>query len=308
MKPAIKKHNSITDALTGLSLPAEKLLNALYHTWEIEDYEHKKMTVPISDLKALIGYNSNDDELFLKYIDELTFSQRWRNFEHKGRGVKYHSGPFMSYTLWKDTQNHIDFYIDPIVVSAIKQKAGYTPLELQIVEKFNTKTGYKLFQLWRRYYTLPNNEAPLPLPEEAEKMEKGVINKTFDEMNAYLGTNYAHSSQLARTMQRGLDEIEKIAKEKILLTIDKRTKIFSFKWIRPVEPKVYVEGVEITSELLPRFIVQLDTKAAGEENAKEIKKAAIELAKYHGLQLDSENIKTINKQLREYRAKNSLFR
>jgi len=30
----IKKHNSLTDALTDLNLTAEKLLNALYHTWE----------------------------------------------------------------------------------------------------------------------------------------------------------------------------------------------------------------------------------------------------------------------------------
>lgn len=307
MKQAIKKHNSITDALTALSLPAEKLLNALYHTWESEGYEDTIMTLPIADLKALIGYNSNNDDALLEYLKELTFSHLWRNFEHKGRGVKYHAGPFMSFTVWKDTQNHIDFKIDSIVVSAIKEKAGYTPLELQIVEKFNTKTGYKLYQLWRRYYTLPNNEAPLPILPEDGKMEKGVINKTFAEMNAYLGTNYVHASQLARTMQRGLDEIEKITKEKIVLAIDKRSKTFSFKWIRPVEAKVYVEGVEITNEILPRFLQQLDNRAAGEEGIKEIKKAAIELARYHGLGLDSENIKMIHKQLKEYRAKNSLF-
>lgn len=311
MKHTIKKHNSITDALTNYSLTAEKLLNAVYHTFSAFDEvdQEKPFEVAITDLKALIGIKSDgNNELVYEALGELQIPQRFRNFEYRGRGIKYFSGPLLTdLTIWKDTRNYASLTINPKVLEALKQKAGYTPLELQIVEKFNTKTGYKLYQLWRRYYSLPNNETPLPIPEESEKMEKGVINKTFDEMNAYLGTEYIHASQLARTMQRGLDEIERIAKEKIVLTFDKRSKTFSFKWVRPVEAKVYVEGVEITNEILPRFLQQLDSKAAGEDGAKEIKKAAIELARYHGLRLDSENMKMINKQLKEYRAKNSLF-
>ena len=32
----IKKHNTLTDGRTTYSLTAEKLLNAVYHTWERE--------------------------------------------------------------------------------------------------------------------------------------------------------------------------------------------------------------------------------------------------------------------------------
>lgn len=307
MKIAIKKHNSITDGLTNFSLPAEKLLNALYHTWEEEDYEHKKMTIPIADLKALIGYDSNNDEALFAYLDELTFSQRWRNFEHKGRGVKYHSGPFMSYTMWKDTQNHIDFYIDPIVVSAIKEKAGYTPLELQIVEKFRTKTGYKLYQLWRRYYTLPNHEAPLPLPEDSAYAEKGVFKKGIDELNTYLGMNYSHASQLARTVQRGLDEIEKISGEKILLTVDKRTKDFQFKWIRKADLKIYHDGVyELSPDQLNKMVIAIDTSLIDNDKS-DVKSELLRLAKYHGFRVDSDTLQRVKSKLKEYRNNSSLF-
>jgi hypothetical protein len=192
------------------------------------------------------------------------------------------------------------------VIEALKIRAGYTPLELQIVEKFRTKTGYKLYQMWRRYYSLPNHEAPLPLPEEAEPVEKGVIKKGMDELNAYLGMKYEHTSQLARTIQRGLDEIEKISNEKILLTVDKRAKEFKFVWLRPVEVKVYVDGSEFSMSFLPRFIVALDSQLI-DNDMKDIKKEAIKLAKYHGVRLDSESLKLIKTKLKEYRKRNSLL-
>lgn len=218
----IKKHNSLTDALTDLNLTAEKLLNALYHTWEREEYEDKTMTIPVADLKVIVGYDSKDDELFYESLDQLTKSQRWRNFEYKGRGVKYHGGAFMSYTLYKDNRNYIDFNINPIVVSALKQKAGYTPLELKVVEKFRTIGGYKLFQLFKRYEFLPNST----------DSKVGSITFTLQEMNNVLGTKYEHLSQLERVVQRGLNEIKKIADIEISVMGKKKEKEFSFSWGR----------------------------------------------------------------------------
>ena len=182
----IKKHNSLTDALTDLNLTSEKLLNALYLTWEREGYEDKTMTIPIADLKNIVGYNSNNDDYLYESLDQLTKSQRWRNFEYKGRGVKYHGGAFMSYTLYKDNYNYIDFNINPIVVSALKQKAGYTPLELKIVEKFITIGGYKLYQLFKRYEFLPNHT----------DSRTGEITFSVDELNNVLGTKYTYLSDI----------------------------------------------------------------------------------------------------------------
>ena len=218
----IKKHNSLTDALTDLNLTSEKLLNALYLTWEREEYEDKTMTIPIADLKTIVGYDSKDDELFYESLDQLTKSQRWRNFEYKGRGVKYHGGAFMSYTLYKDNRNYIDFNINPIVVSALKQKAGYTPLELKVVEKFRTIGGYKLFQLFKRYEFLPNST----------DSKIGSITFTLEEMNNVLGTKYAYLSDIEKVIKRGLNEIKKVADIEISVMGKKKEKEFAFAWGR----------------------------------------------------------------------------
>lgn len=218
----IKKHNSLTDALTNLNLTSEKLLNALYNTWEIEGYEDKKMTIPIADLKTIVGYDSKDDELFYESLDQLTKSQRWRNFEYKGRGVKYHGGAFMSYTLYRDNRNYIDFYINPIVVSALKQKAGYTPLELEIVGKFRTIGGYKLFQLFKRYEFLPNKT----------DSKVGSITFTLEEMNSVLNTKYAYLSDIEKVIKRGLNEIKRISDIEIAIFSKKKEKEMVFSWDR----------------------------------------------------------------------------
>jgi hypothetical protein len=309
-KNILKKHNAICDAITDYSLTAEKLLNAVYHTFEglNEELKEKPFEVAIADLKSLIGIRSDgNNDLVFDALKELQIPQSFRNFEYKGREIKYFSGPLLTdLTIWKDNQNFASLTINPKVIEALKIRAGYTPLELQIVEKFRTKTGYKLYQMWRRYYSLPNHEAPLPLPEEAEPVEKGVIKKGMDELNAYLGMKYEHASQLARTIQRGLDEIEKISNEKILLTVDKRAKEFKFVWLRPVEVKVYVDGSEFSMSFMPRFIVALDSQVINND-MKEIKKEAIKLAQYHSLRLDSESLKIIKAKLKEYRKRNSLL-
>ena len=239
----IKKHNSLTDALTDLNLTAEKLLNALYHTWEREEYEDKTMTIPIADLKTIVGYDSKDDELFYESLDQLTKSQRWRNFEYKGRGVKYHGGAFMSYTLYKDNRNYIDFNINPIVVSALKQKAGYTPLELKVVEKFRTIGGYKLFQLFKRYEFLPNKD----------DSRIGTITFTLEEMNNVLGTKYEHLSQLERVIQRGLNEIKKIADIEISVMGKKKEKEFAFAWGRKAP---YLQTIATFMEHMRKYYKQ----------------------------------------------------
>ena len=239
----IKKHNSLTDALTDLNLTAEKLLNALYHTWEREEYEDKTMTIPVADLKVLVGYDSKDDELFYESLDQLTKSQRWRNFEYKGRGVKYHGGAFMSYTLYKDNRNYIDFNINPIVVSALKQRAGYTPLELKVVEKFRTIGGYKLFQLFKRYEFLPNKD----------DSRIGTITFTLEEMNNVLGTKYTYLSDIEKVIKRGLNEIGRIAHLEISVLGKKKEKEFTFSWGRKAP---YLQTIATFMDFMRKFYKQ----------------------------------------------------
>jgi len=77
---------------------------------------------------------------------------------------------------------------------------GYTPLDLEICNKFKTKYGLKIYEMYKRYYSLPNREG------------KGVgkIAKSIDELNQMLGTDYKTPSEMKRGLNRGIKEIEKI--------------------------------------------------------------------------------------------------
>lgn len=218
----IKKHNSLTDGQTNYSLTAEKLLNAVYHTWEREGVD--TFTVPIADLKELIGMTSDGkNELIYDSLEELQMPQRFRNFEYKGRGIKYFSAPLLCRVIvFKDNQNFVELGIDPITVHALKVKAGYTPLELKIVEKFRTVGGYKLYQLFRRYEFLPNHT----------DSRTGEITFSVDELNNVLGTKYEHLSHIERVVKRGLNEIKKIADIEIYHLPKKKEKEITFAWSR----------------------------------------------------------------------------
>lgn len=218
----IKKHNSLTDGHTTYSLTAEKLLNAVYHTWEREGVD--TFTVPIADLKELIGMTSDGkNELIYDSLEELQMPQRFRNFEYKGRGIKYFSAPLLNRVIvFKDNQNFVELGIDPITVHALKIKAGYTPLELKVVEKFRTVGGYKLFQLFKRYEFLPNST----------DSKVGSITFTLEEMNNVLGTKYTYLSDIEKVIKRGLNEIGRIAHLEISVMGKKKEKEFAFAWGR----------------------------------------------------------------------------
>lgn len=218
----IKKHNTLTDGQTTYSLTAEKLLNAVYHTWEREGVD--TFTVPIADLKELIGMTSDGkNELIYDSLKELQMPQRFRNFEYKGRGIKYFSAPLLCRVIvFKDNQNFVELGIDPITVHALKVKAGYTPLELKVVEKFRTIGGYKLYQLFKRYEFLPNHT----------DSRTGEITFSVDELNNVLGTKYTYLSDIERVIKRGLNEIKKIADIEIYHLPKKKEKEITFAWSR----------------------------------------------------------------------------
>jgi len=107
---------------------------------------------------------------------------------------------------------------------------GYTILDIKTCNKFKTKYGLKLYEMYLRYYHLPNRE------------EKGVgkITKTLYELNSMFGTNYKHPSKLLNMkitksktiapINRGIAEIEKITGESINCFYHKEQKKFIFSW------------------------------------------------------------------------------
>lgn len=219
MKKIINKHNSLTDALTNYSVPAEKLLNAVYYLWQ-EEENRNNFKVSIIELKQLIGWDANgNNDAIIGALQELTTTQSFRNFEYKGREVKYHVGSFLSsLTVYKDNVNIVEVTIDPLIISALEQRIGYTRLDLAIIEKFRTSYGLKLYQLFRRYKT------------QLKEKDKPNIVKTLDELNEYFVTQHKSVSKIKECVVRGLKEIEKVTGEKITFKDEKYTKTFSFFW------------------------------------------------------------------------------
>lgn len=268
----LKKHNSITDGITDFSLPAEKLLNAIYYTWQEKGVD--AFTVSIVELKELIGVQSDGNNQFLyDCLEELRKGFRFRNFDYKGRTIKYISSSFlMDITVWKDNQNFADLIINPKIVEALKIKAGYTPIELNVAEKFRTIYGYKLWQMWRRYFFTPNTE----------HSRIGTIKLTLDELNEKLGTDFKFHSKAKEAVLRGVNEINAIMQkleieEELKLTMPekgdmknlKEDKHFTFHWSR-ISPYLQTE---------PIFIEYMRKNYVNEDIAKDEEKGIISITK-----------------------------
>ena len=227
----IKKNNTLTDGYlpisAGRAVLPDKLINALY--WKFERYGNS-FKVSMLELRKLLGLkHGKDNERIYTAFSLLQMPMQVRNFTYKDREIEWMTAPFLQKAIrWKDGKNFLEIYLDDVMIEALKQKVGYTLIDLETCNKFRTKYGLKLYEMYLRYYSLPNKEG------------KGVgkISKTLDELNKMFGTNYKHSSKLlnkkeAKTIapiNRGLKEIEKITGEFIHCFYNEIEKKFIFGW------------------------------------------------------------------------------
>jgi hypothetical protein len=107
-------------------------------------------------------------------------------------------------------------------------KAGYTTIDLSLSKRFKTKYGYKIYEMYLRYYSMPN------------KIDKtlGTIKKDIHELNDKFGTKHKHASKLLEGIDRGLSEIEKLTGEHISCFYDKTHKSFVFGWTKHIEKAI----------------------------------------------------------------------
>lgn len=230
---SIKKHNTLTDGYIpniGQAVLPDKILNVFYWLYEKHGV---KFTVSLPELRRLLDLKSiKDDDRIYAAISLLQIPLQIRDFSYQGKSVEWISAPFLSRAIsWKEHQKHLEVHLDEMIIEAMKQKGGYTPLELSLCNQFKTKYGLKLYEMYKRYYNLPNREG------------KGVgrISKSIGELNAMLGTSYKHQSALKKGIDRGLKEIEKIAQEQITCFFNKHKKTFEFCWYqRDKYPKLRI--------------------------------------------------------------------
>lgn len=176
----------------------------------------------MSELRSLLGLKSTKDDVrIIEAIRLLQAPILLRDFSFKGENIEWTSGPFLSRaTKWKDGQKFVKIKLDEVIIDGIKQKYGYTPLELTICNQFKSKYGLKLYEMFVRYYHLPNREGK----------GVGVVSKSMDELNRVFDTSFKHPSKMKEGLNRGLKEIEKVTEELVNCFYDKNKKQFIFSW------------------------------------------------------------------------------
>ena len=249
---SIDKHNALTDGFipkTGKAILPDKLLNALY--WKYQQ-SGEEFEISISELRSLLGLkNSKDDERIYNALHQLAIPMQVRNFKHKEKDIIWALVAFINEaTRRKENQNYIRIKISEQMLSVLKEKQGYTILDIRTCNEFKTKYGLKLYEMYLRYYHLPNKEG------------KGVgkITKSLDELNSMFGTNYKHPSKLLNMkltetktlapINRGINEIEKITGELISCFYHKAEKKFIFGW----HQKEKYPNLRIPYERIDEFI------------------------------------------------------
>ena len=242
----VKKHNALTDGYIPKPpkqvLP-DRLLNALILKYQDEG-DHYTMTM--AELRALLGLKSTkDDHRIIEAIGILQTPIFIKNFEYKGREIEWMSAPLLSdASKYKNGQNVVEITINPKVVAALEQKVGYTPLEIDICNRFRSKYGLKLYEMFRRYETLPNHEA----------RGVGTIAKSMDELNKMFGTKYKTPSEMKRGIDRGLKEIEKHAGVLVTAFWDRFKRKFVFSWAQEDKyPKLRIPLARV-EELIDWYI------------------------------------------------------
>ena len=246
IKP-FQKHNALTDGYipnTGKAVLPDKLINTLF--WKFEQ-EGDNFIVSMVELRQLLGLKSTkDDERIIEAIKLLQTPIVIRDFTFKGKGVEWVSAPFLSRaTKWKDGQKYINIKLDDMIIEGIKQKYGYTPLELNLCNLFKSKYGLKLYEMFVRYYHLPNREG----------QGVGTVSKSIDELNKIFDSHYKQPSELMRGIKRGLKEIEKITDEKVTCFFNKHKKKFIFGWEQKTRyPKLRIPFSRI-DELIDWYLV-----------------------------------------------------
>jgi len=275
----IRKHNALTDGYvpkTGKEIVPDKLINALFLKYESEGI---RFDITMAELRELLGLKSTkDDHRIYKALEVLGTAIQVRDFTYQGREIEWATVSFCKARKWKDRENHIEIIIDDMMIEVLKQKVGYTPLELDICNRFRTKYGLKLYEMFKRYESLPNHEGK----------GVGTVAKSMDELNKMFGTNYKHPSKMKEGIDRGLREIEKHAGVLVMAFWDRFKKKFVFSWAQEDKyPKLRIP-LRRVEELIDWYIEHAKPKIKSPKKYREqLKKKIIEdefekLNEYYG--------------------------
>ena len=222
------KSNALTEAKTGeLRLFDDKMINILYYL--IENSKDNLLKLNLLDVKKLLGIKSNDYiELILGSLERLDNKKiSLRNINYKGRDIDWiRSSVIKEMILFSDSRSNLQVEISRALIEGLKQKSNFTPLDINICNKFQTKYGLKLYELYKRYENFPTNHHLL------QKENESCFLISIDDATQRFGNNFKYASKWKEAFIRGLSEIKQITNTDVNMFYIKQEKVFIFFWKR----------------------------------------------------------------------------
>jgi len=230
-----KKNNALTDGnLPDRKVLTQKLLNVLNKKYEDEGTIFK---IAINELAMMLEMTVNSGKTKLMIYESLMILQQpiqLRNFDYKGTGIKWISAPFLSEaTVFTDDKNFVNIQLNEKIIEGLKQKEQYTLIDLKISNKFKTKYGIVIWEMYLRY----KNQNRSGVPENWTYQTF-----TLEELNKKFGTKYKYNSDMTKCINRGLKEIKKITNKDIQVNFQKDIKKFGFFWEKEKQIPKYLKS------------------------------------------------------------------
>jgi len=218
-----KKNNALLDGnIPDRRVLSNKLLNVLNKKYEEEGTEFK---VAINELANMLNMTVNSGKTKLMIYESLTILQQpiqLRNFNYKGRGIKWISAPYLAEaTIFSSKKNYVEIKLNDKIIEGLKQKEEYTVIDIQISNQFQTKYGIVIWEMYLRYKNQNRDGVPKNWTYQHFSLE---------ELNKKFGTKYKHNSKMLEGINRGLKEIKKITGKEIKVHFDKQKNKFGFFW------------------------------------------------------------------------------
>jgi len=249
----IKKSNVITDGnIPDRAVLTEKVLNVIY-----ENFQNKGKSFKVTFAELFKQLNISNQTENKKRVKEslliLSQSLELKNFTRKdGRRVEWYVGSFMKATIFSDTRDFININIDEDTLFAIEQLNQYTVIDINISNKFKTKYGIVLWQMYLRYKN-----------QNRSGVAKNWTYQAFslDDLNRKFATNYKHNSKMLEGINRGLKEIKKITDKEITISFDKEKNKFVFYWQKEKKiPKYLKSEKSFIAYIREKYIANMETK------------------------------------------------
>ena len=229
----IHKNNILTDGkLPDSAVLTQKLVNVLYFNYETQGAE---FTIHLKDLCKQLDI-SNQTRNHLRVKDSLRILKQpieLRNFNDKqGRKLKWYLGSFLDKAkVFEDTMDYVTIRLDVDLIEGMKQHKHYTRIDIETSNKFKTKYGIVIWEIYLRYKNAKRDGVPTEVTYQ---------DFSLDELNGKFGTDYKYISQMERSIKRGLQEIQKITDKDIAVNWIDTDKKFRFMWEREKETERFM--------------------------------------------------------------------